>query len=72
MPKPCVPAVRIIIFEVEARHRRTVIVNRVVMKLLMLVFSLLLSINLFAEDSDLHGNIVLTVDSFHNDKGIAI
>jgi uncharacterized protein (DUF2141 family) len=40
------------------------------MKILMLVFSLLLSMNLFAEDSDSHGDIVLTVDGFHNEKGI--
>jgi len=41
------------------------------MKILIFVFSLLLSMNLFAEDSDLHGNIVLTVDGFHNDEGTA-
>jgi len=41
------------------------------MKILMLVFSLLFSMNLFAGDSDSHGNIVLTVDGFHNNEGIA-
>jgi len=41
------------------------------MKILMLVFSLLLSMNLCAEHLHLHGNIVLTVGNFHNDKGIA-
>ena len=41
------------------------------MKILMLIVSLLLSMNLCAEDLHLHGNIVLTVGNFHNDKGIA-
>ncbi len=41
------------------------------MKILIFVFSLLLSMNLFAGDSDSHGNIVLAVDGFHNDKGAA-
>ena len=42
------------------------------MKILIFIFSLLLSINLFAEESSPHGNIVMTMDNFHNDKGIVL
>jgi len=41
------------------------------MKISIFIFSLLLSMNLFAGDSDSHANIVLTVDGFHNDKDTA-
>ncbi len=41
------------------------------MKILIFIFSLLISMNLFAGDPDSHGNIVLTVDGFHNDEGTA-
>ena len=39
------------------------------MKILIFIFSLLLSMNLFAVESSPHGNIVMTMDNFHNDEG---
>ena len=42
------------------------------MKILIFIFSLLISMNLFAGDSHPHGTIALTVDHFQDNSGVAL